>query len=414
MRSRAVAVALVVLVAAPSVVAGAQNETNAPTTNTTVPEVRRQREIEERIRELREAVGEASAEEGELLGQLSDTQAALDARDAAIDRIDGELASANARLDQAEGEVLRLEGRYVALTGKLRETNRAIDEVRDDVADVTGELYRRAGGQRAAAFTALALEAGTPHELFAGRQYLSVAAENDEAQIDRLVKLKDRVEFVRSGLEDEREAARAARDVVASERARIAGLKREQERARAEIADAVARQEDLLERVHAEKDRFNAEIATLTAESNSIASLLRGHQSGQVFVGSGSGLLGVPVAARLTSRFGPRLHPILGTSRMHNGVDFGAGYGTPVVAAGDGDVVWAGGRGGYGNTVIVDHGNTLATLYAHLSNVRVGVGQHVTRGQVVGAVGSTGLSTGPHLHFEVRRSGTPVDPLGYL
>ena len=88
--------------------------------------------------------------------------------------------------------------------------------------------------------------------------------------------------------------------------------------------------------------------------------------------------------------------------------------GTPIRAAADGVVVFAGGRGGYGNATIIDHGNSLATLYAHQSSILLGDGQRVTRGQVIGLVGSTGFATGPHLHFEVRINGVPVDPLPYL
>lgn len=119
--------------------------------------------------------------------------------------------------------------------------------------------------------------------------------------------------------------------------------------------------------------------------------------------------------ARLTvsSAFGMRLHPLLGFSRMHAGVDFPAPPGTPVVAAGDGRVVQAGRNGGYGNWVLIRHAGVLATGYAHLLRIARGIrpGVHVHQSQVIGFVGSTGLSTGPHLHFELRRNGTPVDPL---
>ena len=125
--------------------------------------------------------------------------------------------------------------------------------------------------------------------------------------------------------------------------------------------------------------------------------------------------LGWPLASPVvTSGFGYRIHPIFGTSRLHAGIDLRGSTGTPILAAGDGVVVSAGWRGGYGNTVIIDHGGSLATLYAHQSRIYVGTGAKVRRGQAIGAVGSTGQSTGPHLHFEVRVNGTPVDPLNYL
>jgi murein DD-endopeptidase MepM/ murein hydrolase activator NlpD len=99
---------------------------------------------------------------------------------------------------------------------------------------------------------------------------------------------------------------------------------------------------------------------------------------------------------------------------MHTGIDFGAGYGTPIHAAAAGIVVSAGPLGGYGNATVIDHGNGLATLYAHQSDIAISPGDQVGRGQVIGYVGCSGLCTGPHLHFEVRVRGTPVDPMQYL
>ncbi len=121
-----------------------------------------------------------------------------------------------------------------------------------------------------------------------------------------------------------------------------------------------------------------------------------------------------PANGPKTSDYGWRTHPIFGTRRFHAGIDIGAGYGSAVVAAGTGTIVFVGMKGGYGNTVIVDHGGGIATLYAHQSQLAVGSGESVRRGEVVGYVGSTGYSTGPHLHFEVRVNGTPVDPMGYF
>ncbi|TEB16212.1 Murein DD-endopeptidase MepM [Pelotomaculum sp. FP] len=117
----------------------------------------------------------------------------------------------------------------------------------------------------------------------------------------------------------------------------------------------------------------------------------------------------------VTSFFGTRLHPVLGVYKTHSGIDIGAGYGTAVLAAADGVVTTAAyDAGGYGNYVIIDHGNGNKTLYAHMSQMSAGVGQTVTQGQTIGLVGSTGLSTGPHLHFEVYVGGTRVDPLLYF
>lgn len=120
-----------------------------------------------------------------------------------------------------------------------------------------------------------------------------------------------------------------------------------------------------------------------------------------------------PVNGRVSSEFGNRLHPILRFARFHSGIDFRAGWGTPVVAAADGIVSAAGWAGGYGRQVRVAHVNGVATSYSHLSGTAVAPGARVRRGDVIGFVGSTGLSTGPHLHFEVRKQGRPVDPLAF-
>ncbi|MEH1864322.1 MAG: peptidoglycan DD-metalloendopeptidase family protein [Nostoc sp.] len=128
----------------------------------------------------------------------------------------------------------------------------------------------------------------------------------------------------------------------------------------------------------------------------------------------GTGVMTYPSDAPTSSPFGWRIHPILGYRRFHAGLDFAASYGSKIRAADSGKVIFAGWYGGYGRAVIINHGNGLTTLYGHTSELYVTEGQAVERGQAIGAVGSTGFSTGPHLHFEVRRNGTPVNPTDYL
>lgn len=124
-----------------------------------------------------------------------------------------------------------------------------------------------------------------------------------------------------------------------------------------------------------------------------------------------SGMM-LPVDGHITSYFGYRYHPILHFTRFHAGLDIGAAWGSPIVAAGDGQVVAAGWAGGYGREVQIAHGGGLTSLYGHMSEIVAQAGSFVHAGQVIGYVGSSGLSTGPHVHFEVRLSGQPVNPLG--
>ncbi len=121
-----------------------------------------------------------------------------------------------------------------------------------------------------------------------------------------------------------------------------------------------------------------------------------------------------PVNAKVTSEYGYRIHPVYGRRRLHSGIDIGAAGGTPIAASNDGVVIFAGRQGGYGNTVIIDHGGGITTLYAHQSRIGASVGQAVDRGDIVGAVGATGTATGNHLHFEVRVNGSPTNPRNYL
>lgn len=157
--------------------------------------------------------------------------------------------------------------------------------------------------------------------------------------------------------------------------------------------------------------RINAEMTT----SDGVAMILADRQKGQPDWVPGDLVVTTPTPGyRIGSQFGPRLHPILGIVRLHAGGDIGAPSGTPIYAPADGIVVLAEVRGGYGNTTVIDHGHSLGTLYGHQSRIVVSPGQIVQRGDLIGFVGSTGLSTGPHLHFETRVRGMPINPAGVV
>ena len=215
-------------------------------------------------------------------------------------------------------------------------------------------------------------------------------------------------------------------DEIKKERAEIAARKQALEQSRAKLVElekaAVAKQAEIEQKKKerevvlqkAQNDRATAmqAVEELNASSAQITALLKSAPSYSWVQGSGQ--LGWPVSGEITSPYGYRTHPIWGTTIYHSGIDIGVDEGTPVHAADGGTVVWSGWMGGYGYAVVIDHGNGMSTLYGHNSELAVSEGQDVSKGQVIAYAGSTGNSTGPHVHFEVRISGDPVDPMGYL
>lgn len=166
-----------------------------------------------------------------------------------------------------------------------------------------------------------------------------------------------------------------------------------------------------------ERDTAERAYQELMETSRQIEQMIRNSQSSGGKSSAPAGATGAmmwPASGPITSPFGWRTHPIFGTQRYHSGIDIGADYGDAVAAADGGTVIFSGWMGGYGNAVIIDHGNGISTLYAHNSELLVEEGTRVRKGQTISRVGSTGYSTGPHLHFEVRENGTPVSPMNYL
>jgi murein DD-endopeptidase MepM/ murein hydrolase activator NlpD len=182
---------------------------------------------------------------------------------------------------------------------------------------------------------------------------------------------------------------------------------------RSRLAAARVAKRDALQNVQDSKAEYLQEVAGLQASSNQLAAQIRSAQSRSSYsepsdtTPSAAGFIW-PVNGPVTSPFGMRW------GRMHEGIDIGVEYGTPIHAAAAGRVVYAGWMSGYGNLVAIDHGGGVSTAYGHQSSIAVSVGQTVAQGQTIGYVGCTGHCFGPHLHFEVRINGTPVDPLSYL
>ena len=202
---------------------------------------------------------------------------------------------------------------------------------------------------------------------------------------------------------------------IATQKNQIALLNQQLLGQKTQFQDQLKVQQEMIDRLNQDRTALEAADAQLQKDSNQIATIIQQRMQELAARQSiGTGRFKSPNDGELSSNFGWRIHPIWGYERFHAGVDFAADYGSNIRAADTGIVILADWYGGYGNTVVIDHGAGVSSLYGHASQLLVNVGQMVKQGEVIAAVGSTGLSTGPHLHFEVRESGEPVDPIKYL
>lgn len=318
-----------------------------------------------------------------------------------IARADERLGSLEDRVADTESRLAKGRVEQERLTGELKVVNSKLGAKKVEMRKRLRMEYLRPSGS---VLTAI-VKSESLGELASRRALHEMVARKDRELFDEVKDLC---------LEAEQKKRR--QDMLVRE---IAGLVERQKSEQAELKVAKKQKEGYLVELREQQSELQDQYDELEQESRSIESQIRAYQaarqnSGQA-VTAFRGSLMMPVSGgRVGSGFGMRFHPILKRSRMHTGVDIGASSGTPIKAAGPGVVISANYRGGYGNCVMIDHGGGLSTLYGHCSKLYVRAGQAVKRGQVIAAVGSTGLSTGPHLHFETRINGRPVNPTGRL
>ena len=326
--------------------------------------------------------------------QANDVQATRDALQQEIDLTKEEIATVEAYIE-------RLQEQIDVKTTELEAAEKALEEKEELFAQTVRTTYE----QGEISYLEVLLNSSSFSDLLTRLEIVSAIMEDNQKVVDEYTAAKEDIEQKRDDLQDTQDEQKNYQenlnykvDDLAASEAQQAALQESLEAYKAES--------------EAEYDRIESEMQDV---SNQIAELSRqAAANGSVPMGDGTLIWPTPSCTTTNSAYGYRVHPIYGTVKFHAGEDIPAGYGAEILAAASGTVVTAGWVSGYGNYTVIDHGGGLMTAYGHQSSFAVSVGDVVTQGQVIGYVGSTGNSTGPHLHFEVYVNGATVDPKSYF
>ena len=351
----------------------------------------------------------ASKAEEQAIGEVLEVRARRTSLEARARDLDTEAAALGDRARQRAADLARLDHAQREVEAQLERTRLRLAAARTIAKRTAADMYRGAGSS---APPMLTLMSGTDSVQEAGSrlQYLERVGEVVMRDVDAVKTAQRQVANARRALRSQRVQVQQAAELALREQARVLALRADQDRALAAVRVEEDRENQVLAAAQSRRAEFERAAAAAQVASGTIEELLRARP----VIGTAPTQYRFPADGPVTSPFGQRVHPIFGTVRLHAGIDIGASYGAPVWAGAGGVVVVSGPASGYGNAIVIDHGGGAATLYAHLSRLSVRTGQSVTAGQTIGAVGSSGNSTGPHLHFEVRVRGVPVNPMGYL
>ena len=370
-------------------------------------EERRLEEVEQKIADLRGRITTARTERTAYAEAIVATETRMAEVKAALSEAEEALIEAEAAVVVGEDAVANLGRRIRLLDAELAGTRLDQRLTRDLIRDRAVDLYMSASVGIDTAFFGSEDLKTTSIKLEYNRNLLQ-----DTEVLLLSLEVMERQEMARQdSLRDEQEREAVLLGKLEVEFARAEEYRAAVVVAREDLRRELSVQESLIGEVTAEIADHEGHVAALEEVSKEIElEILRR----QVREGRAPGRLAWPVGGEITSPFGWRIHPILGGRRMHNGIDLGSSTGEPIHAAANGVVILAERWGGYGRTVVIDHGGRLSTLYGHQSSIAVSVGDEVLAGDVIGYIGCSGYCTGSHLHFEVRELGAPVDPMLYL
>jgi murein DD-endopeptidase MepM/ murein hydrolase activator NlpD len=368
--------------------------------------VEHKQSVDAKIAALGEQVAKAQEREASLRAEVEAVSSEIRALAQRVNDISVDLESLEHELDLRRERLRQLNELFRLQTERLKLLRRQHAIALRRLGDRVDSLYR----QDRPDTLSLLLSSTSFADALDVFDYLQRIADADRRIANEVGAAKNRMRAQREQTRTTRKRHRQETRVVAVRVAQVRALRDRLAASRSGLVAAQAqRQEDLAE-LTAEQRQELAEMEALQAVSATLTAKIQAAQSAAGTGGgtpSASGLIW-PVLGPVTSPFGWRW------GRMHEGIDIGAASGTAIRAAAAGTVIYAGWLGGYGNLTVIDHGGGLSTAYGHQSSIAAGYGASVAQGQVIGYVGSTGHSTGPHLHFEVRVNGVPQDPLGYL
>ena len=367
-------------------------------------------ELQDRIEETRRKIAGARRHERRILRQIRDSDERRMSLERSLNAVTDQLVLASRRL-----EILQLQADAAAAELQLKNTE--LESALADLNAYTTQLHERAANiymRGPTAYSAVLFGATDFHAYVSGLAYAENVLNVDINVVEEIRDLKDAIEQQRSAVEARRTALQQRTTEIATQQAQLAAIRSKQVNARAAVLGEISYKERLLRRTRNQRAAYAAALQSMLEQSNSIGGMLRRAQRGQQVVQGRGGYLKWPVSGRISSPYGWRTHPIYGNRSFHTGIDIAAPSGTTVKAARSGEVLYVGYREAYGLIVIIDHGRSLATVYAHLSRSYVRAGQSVGTLGSVAAVGCTGWCTGPHLHFEVRVNGNPQNPMNWL
>jgi murein DD-endopeptidase MepM/ murein hydrolase activator NlpD len=364
---------------------------------------------------------EDASDEVRAAGQvLAQTRAQLPGAEHAVDVAEGRVAAAEAQAAQAEREADAARDALADAEAEYEGARAAVEAARESRADLFAATAR--GAELLTVDAVLA--SGDPQTAVDGLTYLEYMMDGKNQAVEEVTLASREAANAENSAflaQTEAEAAESAADeALAAAEVRFDEAEAAKQAVQQLVGDreaALAVAEDARNDAQSEYDDLEAESERLAEQLRQAAEDEKNHDNdsggGSSSDGGGGGFV-VPVDGWKSSDFGWRRHPIYGTMRLHGGTDFAAGTGSTIHAADSGTVVYAGWSSGYGQLTCISHGGGLSTCYAHQSKIWVHDGEHVDRDEGIGAVGSTGDSTGPHLHFEVRVHGERVNPVGYL